>query len=137
LLAKLYKVTAALNLKINEAILWTDSSIVLSWIQWPSSKWKTFVGNRVATIQEDKPSATWGHVLSQSNPADLISRRTDPICNPFFIYHMVERTTMVVMWTILLAQPTIFYCHQNRSTSSTHCHRACDRRSHPEILYTI
>jgi len=43
-----------------------------------SIKWKTFVGNRVATIQDETSSATWRHVPSQSNPADLISRGIDP-----------------------------------------------------------
>jgi hypothetical protein len=58
--------------------LWTDSSIVLTWIQGPSNKWKTFVGNGVATIQEETASAIWRHVPTQSNPADLISRRVEP-----------------------------------------------------------
>jgi hypothetical protein len=35
------------------------------------------VGNRVAIIQADT-SASWRHVLSQSNPADLISRGIEP-----------------------------------------------------------
>jgi hypothetical protein len=55
-----------------------NSSTVLTWIQGPSNKWKTFVGNRVATIQEQTTTATWRHVPSQSNPVDLISRGTDP-----------------------------------------------------------
>ena len=37
-----------------------------------------FVGNRVATIQEETASATWRHVPTQSNLADLISRGIDP-----------------------------------------------------------
>jgi hypothetical protein len=79
LLAKLYKkATCALNMTINESYLWTDSSILLTWIQGPPSKWKTFVGNRVATIQEETTSATWRHVPTQSNPADLISRGVEP-----------------------------------------------------------
>jgi hypothetical protein len=79
LLSKLYKkVTRALNMTIHESCLWTDSSIVLTWIQGPPNKWKTFVGNRVTTIQEETASATWKHVPTQSNPADLISRGTDP-----------------------------------------------------------
>jgi hypothetical protein len=79
LLAKLYKKTmGALNTTIHESYLWTDSSIVLTWIQGPSTKWKTFVGNRVATIQEETASATWRHVPTQSNPADLISRGVEP-----------------------------------------------------------
>jgi hypothetical protein len=36
------------------------------------------VGNRVATIQEETASATWRHVPSQSNPANLISRGVEP-----------------------------------------------------------
>jgi hypothetical protein len=79
LLSKLYKkARAALEVPINKTILWTDSSIVLAWIQGNSSKWKIFVGNRVATIQEFTADASWHHVSSASNPADLISRG----CNP-------------------------------------------------------
>jgi hypothetical protein len=51
---------------------------VLAWIQGASNRWKTFVGNRVALIQEATSSATWHHVHTQHNPADLISRGTDP-----------------------------------------------------------
>jgi hypothetical protein len=79
-LSKLYKkVTRALNnTTISESYLWTDCSIVLTWIQGPPTKWKIFVGNRVATVQQETTSATWRHVPSQSNPADLISRGMDP-----------------------------------------------------------
>jgi hypothetical protein len=61
----------------NESYLWTDSSIVLTWIQVPPNRWKTFVGNRVPIIQEETASATWRHVPPQSNP-DLISRGMEP-----------------------------------------------------------
>jgi len=66
------------NITIDESYLWTDSSIVLTWLQGPPNKWKTFVGNRVALIQEETASASWRHVASQSNPADLISRGIEP-----------------------------------------------------------
>ena len=66
-----------LNIKINESYSLTDSYIVLIWIQGPSNRWKTFVGNRVATIQEETASATWRHVPSQSN-SDLVSRGVEP-----------------------------------------------------------
>jgi hypothetical protein len=79
LLAKLHKkAKRALNVTIHESYLWTDSSIVLTWIQGPPSKWKTFVGNRVTTIQEITASAVWRHVPTQPNPADLISRGVEP-----------------------------------------------------------
>jgi len=79
LLSKLYKkAIGALNITINESYLWTDSSIVLTWMQGPPNKWKTFVGNRVALIQEETASVTWRQVPSQSNAADLISRGIEP-----------------------------------------------------------
>jgi len=79
LLSKLYKkAVLALNVTINEFYLWTASSIVLTCIQGPPNKWKMFVGNRVALIQEETAAATWRHVPSQSNPADLILRGTEP-----------------------------------------------------------
>ena len=79
ILSKLYKkVIRALNITIDESYLRTDSSIVLTWIQGSPNKWKTFVGNRVAFIQEETAVATWRHVSSQSNPADLISRGIEP-----------------------------------------------------------
>jgi len=75
LLSKLYKKSIrALNITINESYIWTDSSIVLTWLQGPPTKSKTFVSNRVATIKDETAVATWRHVPSQSNPADLISR---------------------------------------------------------------
>jgi hypothetical protein len=79
LLAKLFRrATCALKTTVHSCYLWTDSSIVLTWIQGASTRWKTFVGNRVALIQETTSDATWRHVPSASNPADLISRGTDP-----------------------------------------------------------
>ncbi|XP_062703704.1 uncharacterized protein LOC134286149 [Aedes albopictus] len=54
--------------------LWTDSTVVLSWLAAPPSTWKTFVANRVAEIQEITSSAVWNHVSSEDNPADMISR---------------------------------------------------------------
>jgi len=39
LLSKLYKkAVIALNITVNEAYMWTDSAIVLAWIQGPSTK---------------------------------------------------------------------------------------------------
>ena len=76
LLARLYKkVTKALNLKISQAYLWTDSTVVLAWLAAPSTRWKTFVGNRISEIQDaTTASVKWQHVSSRENPADLISR---------------------------------------------------------------
>ena len=57
-----------------EIRLFTDSMITLSWIQGCPSRWKTFVANRVAKIQELVPLESWHHVPGPENPADLASR---------------------------------------------------------------
>ena len=102
LLSKFYKKAIhALNLTVNESFLWTDSTIVLTWIQGPPNKWKTYVGNRVALLQEETAAATWRHAPSQSNPADLISRGTEP--TTLNIHTMVEWPTMAFTAAIQLA----------------------------------
>uniref|UniRef100_W8AH72 Peptidase A2 domain-containing protein n=1 Tax=Ceratitis capitata TaxID=7213 RepID=W8AH72_CERCA len=57
---------------------WTDSTIVLSWLQKPPCCWTTFVANRVAKIEELVGSNDWNHVDSKNNPADLGSRGVSP-----------------------------------------------------------
>ncbi|XP_076294565.1 uncharacterized protein LOC143215848 [Lasioglossum baleicum] len=54
--------------------LWSDSTIVLSWLQGRPSKWKTFVANRVAEIQNLYSPDVWHHIRSKDNPADPASR---------------------------------------------------------------
>ncbi|XP_075163362.1 uncharacterized protein LOC142235997 [Haematobia irritans] len=53
---------------------WTDSTIVLSWLNRPSCTWNTFVGNRVAEITEKVGTSNWRHVESRYNPADIATR---------------------------------------------------------------
>ena len=42
---------------------WTDSTIVLSWLSGSPKRFKTFVGNRVATTIELIPPERWRHVV--------------------------------------------------------------------------
>ncbi|XP_036142106.1 uncharacterized protein LOC118645340 [Monomorium pharaonis] len=58
--------------------LWSDSTVILAWIQGHPSRWKTFVANRVAEIQRVLPEARWRHVAGCENPADCASRRLTP-----------------------------------------------------------
>lgn len=78
LLARLTdRVKQFINLNFDQIYYWTDSTIVLAWIQSESRKFKTFVGNRVSEIQEISHMHNWYHVKTNDNPADLISRGTD------------------------------------------------------------
>ncbi len=71
-------VLSDLGLSIDVLYAWTDSSIVLTWIRGSASSLKTFVANRVRTIQDLVPRAKWKHVRSAENPADLASRGLKP-----------------------------------------------------------
>lgn len=88
LLAQLVeKVKESLTLHFHEEYLWTDSTIVLHWIKSAPNKYKTFVSNRIASIQELSNKIQWCHVPSQYNPADLVSRGTsihDLLNNPIW-----------------------------------------------------
>ncbi|KAK9754357.1 hypothetical protein QE152_g1368 [Popillia japonica] len=68
------KVKASLRLIISEVFLWTDSTIVLAWIQTPPNLLKTFVANRIAQIQDLTNGNSWRHVPTSSNAADPLSR---------------------------------------------------------------
>jgi hypothetical protein len=75
LLAKLIdRYANVLSVKVSGIILWSDSTIVLNWITMLPSKFQTFVGNRVAVIQELTNKFKWRHIRGNLNPADVISR---------------------------------------------------------------
>ncbi|GFX82914.1 integrase catalytic domain-containing protein [Trichonephila clavipes] len=80
LLAKLvHRVKQALKLNVTNTFLWSDSMIVLSWIRKESYQIKTFVANRIATIQEMTSSEQWRYVATEDNPADFVSRGMDSL----------------------------------------------------------
>lgn len=75
LLAQLMqKVKDSLTIRFHSISLWSDSTIVLNWINSAPNRYKTFVANRIAAIQEISTEAHWYHVPSEQNPADLVSR---------------------------------------------------------------
>lgn len=49
---------------------WTDSTIVLDWLNGNPRRFKTFVGNRVSEIMDTVPPKRWRHVPTECNPAD-------------------------------------------------------------------
>ena len=53
---------------------WTDSTVTIAWLQDFPRKWKTFVANRVAKIQNIIPSSNWNFVPTEENLADCASR---------------------------------------------------------------
>ncbi|XP_035907317.1 uncharacterized protein LOC118510037 [Anopheles stephensi] len=72
------KVIRALNVSSTTVICWTDSMTVMHWLKSSPRRWKPFVANRVAQIQEETRISCWRHVPGSDNPADDISRGLRP-----------------------------------------------------------
>ncbi|XP_073955604.1 uncharacterized protein [Choristoneura fumiferana] len=68
------KTLTSLTIQITKCRFWCDSTIVLGWLNTPSTNLKSFVRNRVHEIQESTEGHTWSYVPSKDNPADLVSR---------------------------------------------------------------
>jgi len=68
------KYVTSLQLTITKRYYWSDSTIVLAWISSQSSRWKTFVANRIGEIHEKTTINQWAHVRTHDNPADIVSR---------------------------------------------------------------
>ena len=66
-------VSNSLDLKF-EIYFWTDSTTVLRYIKNDSSRFQTFVANRVGLIRSITEKDQWKYVNSEVNPADDASR---------------------------------------------------------------
>lgn len=74
LAAQIERVKRALTLNISSTKLFTDSQIVLSWINKEAYNWKVFVANRVSKIRNLIDPTSCYHVISEENPADIVSK---------------------------------------------------------------
>lgn len=68
------KVIESTRVQTVKVFAWTDSMVVLGWLQGDQSRWKTFVANRIAQIKENMKTTCWKYVKSEENPADCASR---------------------------------------------------------------
>ncbi|XP_071053600.1 uncharacterized protein [Onthophagus taurus] len=67
-------VKGSLTLDLHKIYLWTDSKIVLAWLNSNAGTLKTIVANRIIEIQAVTNLEQWHHVKSKDNPADLLTR---------------------------------------------------------------
>ena len=63
-----------LAIKIDESVFWSDSQIVIAYINNESRRFNTFVANRLAVIHSASMASQWKYVKSEDNPGDDISR---------------------------------------------------------------
>lgn len=62
------------HIVVGQHICWSDSTIVIAWLNTPPHRLQTFEANRVAKITSSPTSFTWRHVPTNLNPADCASR---------------------------------------------------------------
>ncbi|RCN35992.1 zinc knuckle [Ancylostoma caninum] len=70
-------ICANLDLPISKTVIWSDSSVALSWIK-NEKELPVFIRNRVRTIKENAPNSDLRYVPGNDNPADIGSRGTTP-----------------------------------------------------------
>ena len=63
------EICRALTVTVDEVFMWTDSTIVLQWIN-STNKYPIFIANRVTEVLENTSIDQWNHVATCDNPAD-------------------------------------------------------------------
>ena len=64
----------ALTVRIDDVLYWSDSTIVLKYINNINKRFRTFVANRLEYIHSGSETEQWRHVEGKQNPADYASR---------------------------------------------------------------
>lgn len=79
LLAKLLeKIKESLKNYILSVYCWTDSQVVLAWLQGNKTKWDKYITTRTTYIKTIVQATDWRYVKSNENPADCATRGLSP-----------------------------------------------------------
>ena len=74
----LHHVKRVLCIPLSNIHAWTDSTVVLNWLDGSPKRFKNYVGNRISAILDLMPPDKWKHVNGLQNPADCASRGLYP-----------------------------------------------------------
>ena len=67
-----------LDVEVNEGIYYSDSKVVLGYIQNESRRLYVYIANRVQTIRYATDPHQWRYIDTANNPADLATRCMSP-----------------------------------------------------------
>ena len=70
-----HKIEKEIDMEIDEITFYTDSKVVLGYIQNESRRFYVYVANRVQTIRKTFNPRQWKYIDTSKNPADLSTRR--------------------------------------------------------------
>ena len=87
------RIVKELSVEINQITFYTDSKVVLGYIQNESRRFYVYVANRVQKIRAFSGPSQWRYVDTATNPADLATRGIDAtnflqsqwLCGPEFL----------------------------------------------------
>lgn len=68
------KVAYSWEVQVQGFYFWTDSMVVLGWLNSQTSRLKAYVSNRVEQILDVTNARQWRHVITSENSADVLSR---------------------------------------------------------------
>ena len=72
------EVKEILQIPEEDIFCWSDSSIVLSWLDGHPRDYKVFITNRIQSVLQASSPQQWRHVPTAENPADCASRGMMP-----------------------------------------------------------
>lgn len=72
------EVQDTLQIAIEKATFWSDSKVVLAWLESVPRTMQTYVANRVSRILSHTEVKQWNHIAGTQNPADCASRGVSP-----------------------------------------------------------
>ena len=70
-----HKIEKEIDMEIYEITFYTDSKVVLGYIQNEGRRFYVYVANRVQTIRKTSNPRQWKFIDTSKNPADLSTRR--------------------------------------------------------------
>lgn len=104
-----------LDMKIDEEFYWTDSQVVLGYINNDARRFHTFVANRVQLIRDNSDPSQWHYVDTSENPADHASRglsasgiqSTNWLRGPKFLWEQELHLSSSAPTEVLVGDPEI------------------------------
>lgn len=129
LLAELVTVVKrALEIEFHDTFLWTDSQIVLDWLNADPKRYKVFIKTRLEKINRLIEKRHWNHVGTKNNAADCASRGMLPsellnhqmwFNGPEFLYEKIILSEVSEAKNQTVSVYTSAFCLPNEKSKQT------------------